>query len=145
MITSLSKRQLAFVLKIKQTEAEDKMLYAFAKHKGVYDPDGYPPIPDDFDCPDQIKIELLTKYLNLPDLQESVNDIHNNFFTRSTTKGWIMEYPQKVIDAKTEKGEPCYIIHLPPAMRSLVREDIQEEIIKAWENRYHVKDLKFAV
>lgn len=141
MITSLNKRQLAFILKIKQTDAQDKMIYAYAKYKGVYN--GF--VPEDFDCPDSIKIEILAEFLNIPDLQSMVDDIHNNFFTRSVTRGWIMEYPQKVIDAKVEKGEPLYMIHLPPAVRSLVREDIQNEIIKAWEGRYQVKDLRFSV
>lgn len=143
MITSLSKRQLAFVLKIKQTEAQDKMVYAYAKHMGLYNSKDCE-VPSDFDCPDSISIEILSKHLNLPDLQDAVNDVHNNFFARSVSKGWIMEYPQKILDEKTSKGEPCYLIRLPAAIRSLVRDDVQQEIIRAWSARYsNIKDLKF--
>lgn len=145
----LNAQQLAFLLDIKKEDARAKMCNAWTRfHSMAKVDDGEGPaipktkrnkskkIEDPF--PLAMPIEMLSKELNLPDLQIACDDIENNYLERKATRRYIMwDYPEKII-AKAEKDDkkPPYKASLPPALRSMLPQSIQDQIYKHWHEAH---------
>lgn len=137
MLSALTKQQLAFLLDIKAEDARAKMCHAYAKYKGIKNEasvnhkskvvDPYPPAMD---------ISILSEYLNLPTLQQMVNDIEENYLNRPATKKWILcDYPEKTMKAAKEAGKKMKV-DIPPALRSMLPAKTQQAIKLEWQRRY---------
>lgn len=140
---TLNAQQLAFILDIKKEDARAKMCNAYTRSQGMPKEGIQNEVPkakrgkrnkieDPF--PLAMEIEMLSKELNLPDLQAACDDIENNYLERKATRRWIMwDYPEKLI-AKAEKDDkkPPYRASLPPALRSMLPQSIQDQIHKHW-------------
>lgn len=140
MLTFLNSQQLAFILEIKKEDARAKMCYAWCKYKGIENEatrNTKNKIVDSY--PQAMPIEVLSKELNLPMLQDSVNDICNNFLNRPGTKKWILcDFPEKEIKSRVDKGMPNpYKINIPPALKSMLPTSIQNQIMEEWRKRYN--------
>lgn len=86
--------------------------------------------------PNDMLIEMLATQLNIPALQQSVNDINENYLTRPASKKWILcDFPEKVIKASTEAGKPAKVL-IPPALRSLLPEKTCQLIRLEWQRRF---------
>lgn len=139
----LNKSQLAFILDIKAEDARAKMCVAWCAEKQIENKAYYNPgtgkLIDEY--PDAMSIELLSKHLNLPTLQESVNDIKYNYLKRPATKKWILcDYPEKEIEKGTKSGKPVIKLNIPKALRLLISQPVQKEIKKQWHERYYKED-----
>lgn len=148
-MTTLNAQQLAFILDIKKEDARAKMCNAYTRAQGIpkeYDKQGpkvakakrneKKKIEDPF--PAAMEITMLSKELNLPDLQAACDDIEKNYLERKATRRWIMwDYPEKLI-AKAEKEDkkPPYKASLPPALRSMLPDAIREQIYKHWHETH---------
>ena len=89
-MTFLNKTQLGFILDIKAEAARAKMCYAWASENKIINTayaDEKEKIIDPY--PETMRIEILAQWLNLPTLQQSVDDIVNNYTKRPATKKWI--------------------------------------------------------
>lgn len=133
MRTHLNKQQLAFILDIKAEDARAKMCVAWAKSIGKPN-DAYrnekEKIVDTY--PVDMSIEILASGLNLPTLQESVNDIENNYLKRPASRKWILQdFPEKGIKLAAEKGKR-FNFKIPPALKSLLNEASIKEIEGYW-------------
>lgn len=147
-MTYLNSQQLAFILDITKEDARARMCNAWTKEKGIsknFDQsikgvtrnkknkieDGYP---------QAMPIDVLSRQLNLPDLQMMVDDIVNNYLTRPGTKRYILfEYPEKKVKkAELEGKKRPYKIDMPPALKSLLPRESQEIIYKRWTENYPV-------
>jgi hypothetical protein len=154
-MNKLTHTQFAFIMKLDADAARRMMIHAYAKSKGqTVDPahngkkrseyvqDYY---PKEFD------IDMLSKELNIPHLQLAVNEVRHNLMKRPTTRGHIMEYPQGVIDKAIEEHglstletrEKKISIHIRPVIKSLVTEEVAQDILTRWRERYKV--YKFVV
>lgn len=139
MIQFLNKKQLAFILDIKAEEARAKMCVAWAKSIGqenqaTISRDGKKKIEDPY--PVAMPIGVLATHLNLPSLQEMVNDIHDNYLKRPGTKKWILcDFPEKKIKSMDVAGDKKKIT-VPAALRSLLPSKIVKEIQEEWHKRY---------
>jgi hypothetical protein len=136
----LNAQQLAFILDIKKEDARFKMVNAWCKAKNVTnfiarthngkldkDTDKYP---------EAMPIDILSVELNLPTLQNSVDDICNNYLTRPATKKYILcDLPEKIILKATEDGHKPKMA-IPPALRSMLPPKQIEFIFQEWEKRY---------
>jgi hypothetical protein len=138
----LNKNQLAFILDIKAEDARAKMCHAWCTHEGIENKafrNEKEKIEDDY--PEAMPIEILASQLNLPTLQQSVDDIVNNYLNRPASKKWILcDYPEKEIEKGTKAGKPLIKLNIPKALRSMVKQDVQKEIKKEWHSRYHKED-----
>jgi hypothetical protein len=147
----LNAKQLAFLLDIDVQEARKKIVYAYCKEKGE-------PVPtkrvkqDDIkkeeakahkewlaysEYPIALSIEILSVRLNLPTLQQSVDDIENNYLNRPGSKKWILcDYPEKKIKsfANTDGGKKK--LTLPGALASMLPKAIQDKIYQEWRERF---------
>lgn len=115
---NINYKQLAFILDIKPIEALEKIIAVNCKVKGISVPtrqtkvthyiiDGH---PQEYDC------GLLAVHLNLPTLQQSVEDIRNNFLKRPATKKWILcDYPEKQLQTK-----PPHKVKVPSVLASML-------------------------
>lgn len=137
MITSLTKQQLAFLLDIKAEEARAKMCHAWTKSKGIENEafvndknkvvDSYPLAMD---------VGMLSLHLNLPTLQEMVNDVEQNYLNRPASKKWILcDFPEKTMKTAKEAGKKLRV-DIPPALRSMLPVKIQQLIKLEWQKRY---------
>jgi hypothetical protein len=133
----INAQQLAFVLDIKKEDARAKMCVAWSKSKNIentahYDKNGK--LKDDY--PLAMDIEMLSKELNLPTLQEMVNDIESNYLNRPATRKWILcDYPEKQIKKCEDAGKP-HKVSIPPALKSMLSISDVELIKSEWRNRY---------
>lgn len=138
MITQLSKTQLAFILDIKVESARAKMCVAWCKHKDIVNKawvNDKNKVIDDY--PDLMDISILSEHLNLPTLQDSVNDITENYLKRPGSKKWILcDYPEKEIKKIQDSGSKRKV-SIPKALKSLLPNDQQEIILKEWNKRYY--------
>lgn len=109
----LNKKQLAYLLDIKIEDARAKMCAAWEKEHNIQRfadnskvvangelsgavRNSKNKIEDKY--PDKMSIDLLSRNLNLPDLQFIANDVENNYLSRAATKKFILdEYPRKEI------------------------------------------------
>jgi hypothetical protein len=139
MITELSAAQLAVLLDIKPKDARNKMIFVYCKqHKK--DPTGF---SADRDTPSHLPISLLSEKLNLPNLQEMVNDVHENFFKRPATRHWILNYPGEKLSKLKEKGKEFpKTIQIPTSIKRLIKPEVHIEIVKAWEEHYSSTEYK---
>jgi hypothetical protein len=133
----LNSQQLAFILDIKKEDARAKMCVAWSSSKGEENKADWNfkgKIVDPY--PLAMPIEILSKGLNLPTLQQSVDDIENNYLIRPATLKWILcDYPEKlVLKAKEEGTKPKLAI--PPALRSMLPTATIEIIFEEWKKRY---------
>lgn len=139
----LNKSQLAFILDIKAEDARAKMCVAWCNEKQIENKAYYHPETEKLidDYPDAMPIEILSKHLNLPTLQESVNDIKDNYLVRPATKKWILcDYPEKEIEKGTKAGRAIIKLNIPKALRLLISQPVQKEIKRQWHERYYKED-----
>lgn len=127
MITSLSAKQLATILDIKEKDAAKKLVFAVKGNKEKWQH------IDEVEPPESVSIERLSYSLNIPNLQEMVNDIHLNFFKRPATRKFILEYPIKVYEEKKRKGVEKFTITVPAKYRRLLHEDVIKQINDKWK------------
>jgi len=139
-MNQLTKAQFAFILKDTQINARKKMIYAWCTEKGLPVPDIDPNADEkeemkriDKGYPDWINVDILSRQLNMPDLQQAVDDIRNNYMKRSTTRQWIVELPQ---DRMNKSGEIPPRIKIPETLKSLLSDEVINEIINVWKKRY---------
>lgn len=136
----LDAQQLAFILDIKKGDARAKMCVAWANHRGEDNKATWNHTGTKVDdpYPKTMPIELLAKELNLPTLQRSVDDIVNNYLVRPATRKWILcDYPEQQIRKHEEAGTPKPV-RIPPALRSMLRPEIMQEILKEWQDRHNI-------
>lgn len=139
----LNSQQLAFILDIKKEDARAKMCNAWEKEKGIQRTDHHKvevkgaewekkKVKDSY--PLAMPVEMLSRQLNLPDLQTAVKDITQNFLTRKATKKWILyDYVEKKINSARNEGKQFPItIDLPPALKSLLPPETVREIYNSW-------------
>jgi hypothetical protein len=146
----LNAQQLAFILDIKKEDARARMCNAWEKEKGI-EKSGYfgeyirgakrnkkNKIEDPY--PLAMPIEILSKHLNIPELQFMVDDIERNYLARPATKKYILfDYPEKFCKKRDEEGKQRpHHIHLPPALDSLLPTDIKHQIFEIWKQRFPV-------
>lgn len=146
---TLNAQQLAFILDIKKEDARAKMCNAWTRWHSLAKEGPQNAVPQakrgkrnkiDDPFPLAMSIDMLSKELNLPDLQTACDDIENNYLERKATRRWIMwDYPEKLI-AKAEKEDkkPPYKASLPPALRSMLPQTIQEQIYKHWHEKHNL-------
>lgn len=135
----LNAQQLAFILDIKKEDARVKMVHAWCRHKqitntltrgitGKLENDSYPLA---------VSVEVLATELNLPTLQDSVDDICRNYLVRPATKKWILcDYPEKLIKKWTELGDDKKKLSIPPALKSMLPKEAKEIIVQEWQKRF---------
>lgn len=145
MMNTLNAQQLAFLLDIKKEDARARMCNAWCKHKGIEKDwmgqlkkpvirNAKNKIEDPF--PNEMPIEILAAGLNLPTLQQMVDDIERNYLTRSATKRYILfDYPEKQIKSCYDAGKP-FRISIPAALRSILPEATSEYIKTEWSKRF---------
>lgn len=150
---SLNAQQLAFILDIKKEDARARMCNAWCKYKGIPNetlkeghlqigqvavpgaerPKGSAKVRDPY--PNDMEIELLARELNLPNLQQMTDDIHENYLKRPASKRWILcDYPEKQL----EKQTPKHRIKIPPALKSLLSDADIYTIKTEWRNRHGI-------
>lgn len=140
---SLNKSQLAFILDIKTEDARAKMCVAYCAEEGIENKASWNEqtgkVEDTY--PDGMPIKILSKHLNLPTLQQSVDDIKDNYLNRPATKKWILcDFPEKEIEKGTKSGKAIIKLNIPKALRSLINQSVQKEIKKQWHERYYKED-----
>lgn len=140
MSTFINAQQLAFILDVKKVDARKKMIYAWAASKGekckAWTDRGTGEIMND-DYPSAMEVGMLSRYLNLPTLQQSVDDIQANYLTRPATRKYILcDYPEKRILRQTEAGKQQLNLSLPSALSSLLPRSTRETIKDEWKKRF---------
>lgn len=149
----LNAQQLAFILSISVQEAREKMVFAHCKSKGIDPPAKRS--KEDFEEPKTplekkkqreymiyseyplaMTIELVSEQLNIPTLQQSVDDIEKNYLNRPATKKWILcDLPEKQIKKCTEDGKPQKI-SIPAALKSMLPREVKDAITQEWQKRF---------
>lgn len=143
-MNELNAQQLAFVLDIKKEDARAKMCQAWEKEKGIQKTANHElrgakrnvkkKIEDPY--PQSMLIEMLARQLNLPDLQICVDDIHQNYLTRSGSKKWILcDYPEKTIKKYVDNNKQP-VLNFPPALLSMLPSDTVQTIKTEWAKRF---------
>jgi hypothetical protein len=137
---TLNKRQLAFLLEITNGDARAKMCMAWCNSKGIENKATWTAsglaIENDEDYPDDIHIELLAKELNIPNLQDMVDDVENNYLTRAATKKFILyDFPQKHVELCTKNGK-IKRLNIPPGLRSMLPSKTIDIIKKKWHESF---------
>lgn len=138
-MTELDAQQLGFILDIKKEDARAKMCVAWSKSKGEENKAQRvrsKKIDDPY--PKTMPIEMLAKELNLPTLQEMVNDIQNNYLVRPASRKWILcDYPENELRKAKEAGKRRSV-KIPPALRSMLPRETQDTILNEWRTRHRV-------
>lgn len=141
-MNSLNKSQLAFILDIKSQDARAKMCFAWCRDKRIENKAYYDEnekLIDEY--PEVMSIDLLSFHLSIPTLQQSVDDIRENYLNRPASKKWILcDYPEKEIEKGTKAGKPVIKLNIPKALRSLIKPDVQKKIKSEWMERYYKED-----
>lgn len=147
-MNTLNAQQLAFLLDIKKEDARARMCNAWEKANNIPKQgfafeeslsknvvrDKTKKIKDPY--PNEMPIEVLATGLNLPTLQQMIDDIEKNYLTRSATKRYILfEYPEKQIKSCYDAGKP-YRLSIPAALRSILPEATSEFIKQEWSKRF---------
>ena len=133
----LNSQQLAFILDIKKEDARAKMCVAWAsahneENKAARNIKGK--IEDPY--PIAMPIEMLSQQLNLPTLQQMVDDITNNYLTRPASRKWILcDYPEKQLLKVATIGEDKPV-SIPPALKSMLPKETKEKIVAEWNERF---------
>ena len=139
-MNTLNAKQLAFILGIEVQDAREKIVYAYCKSTGQSVPAKRNKLHGEdikyTDYPTDVPIEVLSVHLNLPTLQESVNDIEQNYLTRPGSRKWILcDYPEKKIKSLTT-SEGRKKLSLPGALKSLLPDSVQKTIHDEWRRRF---------
>ena len=142
-MNSLNKQQLAFILDIKTEDARAKMCHAWCRFHGIenkaYVSDKNK-IVDDY--PEQIPIGILSQSLNLPDLQQMVNDIKLHYLDRPASKKWILcDYPEKEIKSRHTNSKEL-VLSIPPALKSMLPQLTIDRIKEEWTSRFPKAKIK---
>lgn len=146
---TLNYKQLAFILDITPVEALEKILYVWSKvfdkerpascdtvKEYLYDKQKKKSVRNSL--PESLDIGLLSVHLNLPTLQASVEDIHNNYLARPATKRWILcDFPEKELKTKLKDK-----VKIPPVLASLLKPEDVELIENEWAKRYGIGVVK---
>lgn len=139
-MTTLNAQQLAFILDIKKDDARAKMLTAWEaegnkiKCSWVTTKSGTRKLNEEIDHPEALEIEMLARRLNIPTLQEMVNDIESNYTKRPAARKYILQdYPEKKIQ---NNNAPNFKLKLPAGLRGLISADSRKEIYTAWKDRF---------
>ncbi len=136
-MTFLNSQQLAFILDIKKEDARAKMCHAWCTDKGIQNRakrNAKNKIIDDY--PGAMPVEMLARMLNLPTLQNSVDDIINNYLSRPATKKYILcDYPEKMVLKAQEDGKRPKLA-IPPGLRSMLPTAIVTQIFDYWQTHY---------
>ena len=142
-MTTLTKQQLAFILDIKAEEARAKMCHAYCKFKGIENKawiNDKNKVVDSY--PVDMAISILSKHLNLPTLQQSVDDINKNYLIRPATKKWILcDWPEKRIEALRKLGKPLKV-SIPTALKSMLPDKTIQTIKSEWQIRYKSEGIR---
>jgi hypothetical protein len=147
-MTSLNAQQLAFILDIKKEDARARMCNAWSKEKGLPKSDAWKvavpgakrskskKIEDPY--PLEMEIGVLARQLNIPTLQQMVDDIRKNYLTRPATRRYILQlYPEKKILSGEADGKTYPIpVDLPPALKSMLPTETIKTIYNAWINGF---------
>lgn len=157
-MTSLNSQQLAFLLDIKKEDARARMCAAWEKAKNIPKMgfafeerlssnvvrDNSKKIKDPY--PNDMPIEILASGLNLPTLQQMVDDIEQNYLKRSASKKWILcDYPEKELKKLANDGKPLRL-NIPAALKSMLPSETIEIIESEWARRFpYVENLKIEV
>ncbi len=128
----ISPQMLSVLLDISKADARLKIIHASEKLKGNESPTAMDAIKYGKDP--LIDIKNLSKALGI-DLSIYVNDIRGNYFKRSQTRGFIMNYPEKKMVLNKKKEYPKSI-SIPTWLKCFITKETQDEIIKAWEEKY---------
>lgn len=141
-MNALNAQQLAFILDIKKEDARARMARAWEKSKGIQtDHTGHvttfkrtatKKISDPY--PIFMNIDLLASGLNIPNLQDMVNDIELNYLNRPASKKYILvDYPEKFIKKCENEGKEFPVkIDIPPALKSMLPDHTKEKIYNYW-------------
>lgn len=143
----LNSQQLAFILKIKKSDARDMMCAAWEKSKGIERKwahiVGGVKIDEKTNkksdpYPHAMPIDVLSSGLNLPDLQLAADDINKNYLTRSASRKFILDdFPRKKIESfKEEARQLPFSLKIPPALASMLPQKSQDEILKWWKEKH---------
>lgn len=148
-MNSLNAQQLAFLLDIKKEDARARMCNAWEKahdipknHIGelkvkreyLYKTASTKKLKDPY--PNDMPIEMLATGLNLPTLQQMVDDIRENYLKRKGTKKWILcDFPEKVLKKCADDGKPLKV-NLNPALESLLPDETVAAIKREWASRF---------
>lgn len=148
-MVKLDYKQLAFILGIEPKEALEKILYVHSKVTGKDPPPRQESVKDYLfieqkkkkvrtNLPESYDVGLLAVHLNLPTLQSSVEDIHNNYLKRAATKRYILlDFPEKELRIKLK-----HQIKVPPVLASLLSLEDVETIENEWARRYGIGAIK---
>ena len=124
----LTPRQLAWLMGIKVSSAEDILIVAEAKDKGKK--------PDLDHPPRSLSVGAIERHLNI-ELVSKIEDIENNYTKRHVTRGWISDFPQRKIDQCVKLGKKLPATIQPPAvLRSFLSEEQRRDIVGIWNARY---------
>lgn len=138
-------KQLAFILDIKPVEALEKILYVHSKVTGKSLPARQDTVREYLfikqkkksvrnDLPESFDVGLLSLHLNLPTLQQSVEDIQNNYLVRPATKRWILcDFPEKELKTKLKEK-----VRIPPVLESMLKTEDIATIQSEWNKRYGI-------
>jgi hypothetical protein len=133
----LNAQQLAFVLDIKKEDARAKMCVAWSSDKGEENKaerNAKGKLVDPY--PVAMPIDMLAEKLNLPTLQQSVDDICENYLKRPASKKWILcDFPEKHLAKNKEAGQDK-VINIPSALKSFLKKEDRELIANEWQARY---------
>jgi hypothetical protein len=139
----LNAQQLAFILDIKKEDARAKMCVTWSSSKGEQNQaerNSKGKIIDPY--PLGMPVDLLANELNLPTLQNSVDDIVQNYLVRPATKKWILcDYPEKQIAKCATIGEDKPI-SIPPALKSMLPKEVKDRIVQEWRVRFPKAKIK---
>lgn len=142
---NINYKQLAFILDIEPVKALEKILYTNSKVTGknflascgtvkqyLFTDQGKKKVRNNL--PESYDIGLLAIHLNIPLLQQAVDDIRNNFLKRPFTKRWILcDFPEKELRTKDKTK-----IKIPDTLASLIREEDIKIIHDEWKKRYGI-------
>lgn len=129
---NLSPQKLSVLLDIKKKDARLKIIYALEKLKGNTNPSNANAA--DYDKDPIIDMDAMSKHMGI-DLSIYVNDIRDNYFKRSQSRGWILNYPETKMVMNKDRKYPKSI-SIPSWLKCFLTRETQLEIIKAWEEKY---------
>lgn len=136
----LNAQQLAFILDIKKEDARAKMCHAWCSAKKINNTAFRQGTKIIDDYPQAMEVSMLSAELNLPTLQDAVNDITENYLNRPASKKWILcDYPEKQIKKLEDAGKTApFKVSIPPALKSMLPSSQQEKIKNEWQTRFKI-------
>jgi hypothetical protein len=136
----INAKQLAWLLDIDSQEAAGKIIYCHNKEfnltaKGreldeALDKNGK--YSEKNPCTAIANIE---KHLGI-DLKAAIQDIERNYFVRSATRGWIIQYPQTLLARKAAKVKLPKAISIPDPLKTFLPDSTRQAIVEMWQDKY---------